>query len=75
VSWTNRSNCDYEEPLRPITVIDLGHEEPTIRLTNNFHTGCPTLVTRYAQRMLIENGISEAIPFFHLNALSSMVPL
>src|SRR5438132_899146 len=32
-------------------------------------------VTRYAQRMLIENGISEAIQFFHLDALSSMVGL
>src|SRR5262245_37818867 len=65
----------YEGPLRQITVIDLGHEEPTILLTNNFHSGCPTLVTRYAQRMLIENGISEAIQFFHLDALSSMVGL
>ena len=59
---------DYEAPLRQITVIDLGHEEPTILLTNNFRSGCPTLVTRYAQRMLIENGISEAIQFFHLDA-------
>ena len=32
-------------------------------------------MTRYAQRMLIENGISEAIQFFHLDALSSMVGL
>jgi hypothetical protein len=32
-------------------------------------------VTRYAQRMLIENGIAEAIQFFHLDALSSMVGL
>jgi hypothetical protein len=30
-------------------------------------------VTRYAQRMLIENGISEAVQFFHIDALSSMV--
>jgi hypothetical protein len=66
---------DYEGPLRQITVIDLGHEEPTILLTNNFHNGCPTRVTRYAQRRLIENGISEAIQFFHLDALSSMVGL
>src|SRR5262245_56975626 len=65
----------YEGPLRQITVIDLGHEEPTLLLTNNFQHGCPTLVTRYAQRMLIENGISEAIQFFHLDALSSMVGL
>ena len=56
-------------------MIDLGHEEPTILLTNNLRASCPTLVTRYAQRMLIENGISEAIQFFHLDALSSMVGL
>jgi hypothetical protein len=66
---------DYDRPLRQITIIDLGHEEPTILLTNNLKSGCPTLVTRYAQRMLIENGISEAIQFFHLDALSSMVGL
>lgn len=63
----------YSGLVRQITVIDLGHEEPTILLTNNFRAGCPTLVTRYAQRMLIENGISEAVQFFHLDALSSMV--
>jgi hypothetical protein len=63
----------YAGLLRQITVIDLGHEEPTILLTNNQHGGCPTLVTRYAQRMLIENGISEAVQFFHLDALSSMI--
>jgi hypothetical protein len=33
------------------------------------------LVTRYARRMLIENGIAAAIQFFHLDALSSMVGL
>ena len=66
---------DYEGPLRQVTIIDLGHEEPTVLLTNNFQSGCPALVTRYAQRMLIENGISEAIQFFHLDALSSMVGL
>ena len=31
------------------------------------------MVTRYAQRMLIENEISEAVQFFHIDALSSMV--
>jgi hypothetical protein len=61
--------------LRQVTVTDLGHEDPTIILTNNFSIKCPTLVTRYAQRMLIENGISDAIQFFHLDALSSMVGL
>jgi hypothetical protein len=67
------SLSDYTGKLRQITVIDLGHEEPTILLTNNTRASCVTLVTRYAQRMLIENGISEAIQFFHIDALSSMV--
>jgi len=65
----------YDGHLRQVTVTDLGHEEPTIILTNNFSIKCPTLVTRYAHRMLIENGISDAIQFFHLDALSSMVGL
>jgi len=65
----------YQGSLRQITITNLGHEEPTLLLTNNFRSSCPTLVTRYAQRMLIENGISEAIQFFHLDALSSMVGL
>ena len=65
----------YDGELRQVTITDLGHEEPTVLLTNNFERECPALVTRYAQRMLIENGISEAIQFFHLDALSSMVGL
>src|SRR5512135_573831 len=65
----------YTGDLRQVTVTDLGHEDPTIILTNNFPIKCPALVTRYAQRMLIENGISDAIQFFHLDALSSMVGL
>jgi len=66
---------DYEGELRQVTIIELGHEEPTVLLTNDSRSDCPALVTRYAQRMLIENGISEAIQFFHLDALSSMVGL
>ena len=66
---------EYGGELRQVTVIDLGHEEPTILLTNNFKISCTNLITRYAQRMLIENGISEAVQFFHIDALSSMVGL
>jgi len=65
----------YQGELRQVTIIDLGHEEPTLLLTNNLKISCSALVTRYAQRMLIENGISEAVQFFHLDALSSMVSL
>jgi hypothetical protein len=65
----------YEGLLRQLTVIDLGHEEPTVIVTNNLNIGPAALITRYAQRMLIENNISEAIQFFHMDALSSMVGL
>lgn len=65
----------YHGTVRQVIVTDLGHEEPTVLLTNNLKISCASLVTRYAQRMLIENGISDAIGFFHLDALSSMVGL
>ena len=65
----------YDGLLRQVTVIDLGHQEPAVVLTNNFQVGQAALITRYAQRMLIENSISEAIQFFHLDALSSMAGL
>ena len=65
----------YDGLLRQLTVIDLGHEEPTVLVTNHLKPSPATLITRYAQRMLIENNISESIQFFHLDALSSMVGL
>jgi len=64
-----------ELTLRQLSIIDLGHEEPTLLLTNDLRSSPATLITRYAQRMLIENGIAEAIHFFHIDALSSMVTL
>jgi hypothetical protein len=63
------------QALRQLSILDLGQEEPTLLLTNDMHATPATLITRYAQRMLIENGIAEAIHFFHIDALSSMVGL
>ena len=60
-------------PLRQIFIQDLGHEEPTILLTNDLDSTHKKLITRYAQRMLIENALSDAVRFFHVNALSSSV--
>jgi hypothetical protein len=65
----------YAGELRQLTIVELGHEEPTLLLTNDMHAGPVKLITRYAQRMLIENGIAEAIHFFHIDALSSMIDL
>lgn len=61
--------------LRQLFIQDLGHEEPTILLTNQHRTSVKSLITRYAQRMLIENALSDAIRFFHMDALSSAVGL
>jgi len=64
-----------DAPLRQLAVLDLGHAQPTLLLTNDRRSPPAALITRYARRMLIENGIAEAIHFFHLDALSSMVGL
>jgi hypothetical protein len=61
--------------FRQIFIRDLGHDEPTILLTNDQRTSAPKLITRYAQRMLIENALSDAVRFFHMDALSSAVGL
>lgn len=58
--------------FRQFYIQDLGHEEPTILLTNERRTPAK-IITRYAQRMLIENALSDAVRFFHIDALSSSV--
>jgi hypothetical protein len=67
--------ADYDGPLRQVIATDLGHEEPTILLTNQLTRPAPKLVGRYAQRMIIENSIADGIDFFHIDALSSAVPM
>ncbi len=59
--------------FRQLYVQDLGHDEPTVLLTNQKRTSAKQLITRYAQRMLIENALSDAVRFFHMDALSSAV--
>jgi hypothetical protein len=65
----------YDGPSRQLTVADLGHEEPTLLLTNQIRRAASTLIERYAQRMVIENGIADGIDFFHMDALSSAVAM
>lgn len=72
----------YEQPVelvkdhtfRQLFIEDLGHDEATILVTND-RQGAATVITRYAQRMLIENALSDAVRFFHMDALSSAVGL
>jgi hypothetical protein len=66
---------DYDGLVRQVIVTDLGHEEPTILLTNQLTRTASKLVGRYAQRMIIENSIADGIDFFHMDALSSAVAM
>jgi hypothetical protein len=70
----------YEQKARPLQrayrqfyITDLGHDEPTILLTNDQRATIKNLITRYAKRMLIENALADAVRFFHIDALSSSV--
>ena len=65
----------YDGPLRQLTIADLGHEDPTLLLTNQLSRSASHLIGRYAQRMLIENNIEDGIDFFHMDALSSAVAM
>jgi hypothetical protein len=66
---------DDDGLLRQLTVADLGHEDPTLLLTNQLTRSASHLIGRYAQRMLIENNIEDGIDFFHMDALSSAVAM
>jgi transposase len=62
-------------PLRQIAVRGLGHEHPTLILTNDRDATPKKIVGRYAKRMRIEQRLAESIRSFHLDALSSAVAL
>ena len=65
----------YTGALRQLAILELGHEAPTLLLTNQLRRSPATLIGRYAQRMVIENNIAEGINFFHMDALSSAVAM
>jgi hypothetical protein len=67
--------ADYDGELRQIAARDLGHEYPTVVLTNQKNRSAAKLIQRYARRMIIENNIADAIDFFHMDALSTTVAL
>jgi hypothetical protein len=66
---------DVTVPLRQIAVRNIGHEHPTLLITNDLATAAKDLFGRYAERMIIENELDADISGFHLNALSSGLPL
>lgn len=67
--------CPRQCTFRQFFITELGHDEPTILLTNDKRATAAQLITRYAKRMLIENGLADAVRFFHIDALSSSVSM
>ena len=66
---------DYPNPIRQLIVRGLGREAPTVIITNHTTATPKFLIERYARRMTIEQRLAEAIRAFHLDSLSSSVPL
>jgi transposase len=61
--------------FRQLAVRGLGRDQPTLLLSNRRALSAKQLIERYAKRWLIENQLSAQIRAFHLDALSSQVPL
>jgi len=62
-------------PVRQLGVRNIGREQPTLLITNELTTTTKNLFARYAERMNIENELDAYIGGFHLDALSSGLPL
>jgi transposase len=65
----------YPGTVRQLVVTGLGHEEPTVIITNDEQIKTRALVQQYARRMTIEQRLAEIIRAFCADALSSTVNL
>ena len=66
---------DISGKVRQIAVKNIGRDEPTLIITNDLTTPGKNLFARYAERMMVENELDAYIGGFHLDALTSSVPL
>jgi hypothetical protein len=66
---------DYEGPIRQLAVKGLGRERFTLFLCNNFAETGRHVITRYAGRNRVEDGLGISVNFFHLDCLASEVRL
>lgn len=65
----------YQGDIRQLAVRGLGREEPTLFLSNNNDETARNLIIRYAGRNRVEDGLGQAVNFFHLDCLASEVRL
>ncbi len=61
--------------FRQLAVNGLGRDQPTLLLTNQHDLTAKRLIERYAKRWIIENQLAAQIRAFHIDALTSQVPL
>jgi hypothetical protein len=65
----------YPRPIRQPAVTGLGHDQPTLLITNQARLPARQVIQSYARRMNIEQRLAEAIQSFSLDALAGAVPL
>ena len=65
----------YPRPVRQLAVTGLGHDQPTLLITNRPALPARQVIQSYARRMNIEQRLAEAIQSFGLDALAGAVPL
>ena len=65
----------YPRPIRQLAVTGLGHDQPTLLITNRPALPARHVIQTYARRMNIEQRLAEAIQSFGLDALAGAVPL
>ena len=63
----------YQGEVRQLVVRGNGREKPAFLITNDFASDLESIVGHYARRWRVENGIAEAVKFFHLNSMSSPI--
>jgi transposase len=63
----------FPKPLRQVIIKGTGREKPSFLISNDYKQPVELLVSDYSRRWRVENGIAEAVKFFHLNALSSPI--
>jgi transposase len=61
--------------VRQIAIKNIGRDEPTLLITHDLATPARDLFARYAEQMIVENELDAYIGGFHLDALTSGVPL
>jgi transposase len=66
---------DYPGTVRQLVVTGLGHQAPTVIITNHHQASRKALIAQYARRMTIEQRLAEIIRAFCADALSSTVNL